>query len=364
MTEPRSSAWVSPPGDTIEDLLEERCWSKKELATRLGCTPKHVSELLKGQAPIHAEQAEQLARVLGSTTEFWLAREVQYRAALRRRDAAEHLAATEGALLQELPLRWMVQEGLVPDRQHPGDAVDAALRFFGVSSGAALRATYYDGGVAFRSSARFGRAPGAVATWLRRAELAAHGVRTAPFDEAGLRARLTGLRALTTEPHPDVFMPALTEACAAHGVAVVFVPAPPGCPASGCTRWMAPDRALLVLSLRHRTNDHLWFTFFHEVGHLLLHSKKAAFLEGLDGLDPALEAEADAFARHQLIPAAFDAELAGLRSAAAVQAFAAKVGVHPGIVVGRLQHDGRLPQTHLNKLKVRYTWSREAGDEG
>ena len=358
MTEPRSSAWLSPPGETIEELLDERGWSKKEFATRLGCTPKHVSELLKGEAPIHADLAATLSLVLGSTPEFWLKREADYRAARQRKEAADALER-EADWLDELPRPWLVAEGLVPYRAHKGEQVEACLRYFGVGSVSAWRDTYAAAGVAYRTSASFGKQPGAVAAWLRRAELAAEKVRTAPWNERAFREALPGLRALANETDPDRFVPALTDACAAHGVAVVLVPAPPGCPASGCTRWLKPDRAVLALSLRHRTNDNLWFTFFHEAAHLVLHSKKQAFLEGMEGLDPALEAEADVFARDLLIPPKLAAGLLTLRSEAAVRAFAAQAGIHPGIVVGRLQHDRILAPSHLNALKVRYRWGAE-----
>jgi HTH-type transcriptional regulator/antitoxin HigA len=81
--------WISPPGETIEDLLEERGWTKAELAKRLGVTPKHVNELAKGRAPITPDTAERLSRVLGSTSQFWLVREARYQAALERRKAAQ-----------------------------------------------------------------------------------------------------------------------------------------------------------------------------------------------------------------------------------------------------------------------------------
>jgi HTH-type transcriptional regulator / antitoxin HigA len=72
--------WVSPPGDTIADLLEERDWTQAQLAERLGYTTKHVSLLINGKAPINEETAVKLERVLGSTAAFWLNREAQYRA--------------------------------------------------------------------------------------------------------------------------------------------------------------------------------------------------------------------------------------------------------------------------------------------
>jgi len=156
-----------------------------------------------------------------------------------------------------------------------------------------------------------------------------------------------------------VFAPQLQALAGAAGVAVVFVPAPPGCRVSGATQWLSPDRALIALSLRHKSNDHLWFTLFHEAGHILMHGKKATFVDGLDGVDEAHEAEADCFAADQLIPPAEALKLQGLRSEQEVKAAATGLGIAPGIVVGRMQHEGWLPRTHLNGLEVSYHWPED-----
>src|SRR5439155_10391522 len=75
---PYAPDWVSPPGDTILDIIEERGWSQTELATRLGYSEKHVSQLVNGKVPLSDETAMRLERVLGSNAGFWLAREAKY----------------------------------------------------------------------------------------------------------------------------------------------------------------------------------------------------------------------------------------------------------------------------------------------
>jgi hypothetical protein len=176
-----------------------------------------------------------------------------------------------------------------------------------------------------------------------------------PFDESRLRASLPRLRALTLSGDPHEFVPRITELCAATGVALVFVPELTGCRASGVTQWLTSDKALIQLSLRYKTDDHLWFTFFHEVGHILLHGKKEVFVEW-DGSDSDKEQQADRFAAEALIPAAQwkAIRLMGRYSKAAIRSFAASAGVAPGIVVGRLQHERLLPPSHCNDLKRRY----------
>jgi len=351
--------WVSPPGDTIEDLLDERGWTQAQLAERTGFTRKHVNDLVKARAAITADTASRLFTVLGGPVSFWLTREAQYRAVVQRRQTLKQLSA-QASWLQGIPVAWMATQGWIRREAHRGKQVEECLRFFGVASVDRWREACARPLAAFRASTATGRKLGAVAAWLRQAERQATALRTSPYDRTALRELLPALRALTNEPEPTKFVPRLQELCGAVGVAVVFVPAPPGCPVFGATRWLTPEKAMLALSLRYKTNDQLWFSFFHECCHLLNHAKKMVFIEGADGLDRTLEDEADRFAADLLIPPANVQALSGIRSAAAVRDLAAAIGVAPGILVGRMQKEGWVPYSHLNGLKCRCDWA--AGD--
>jgi HTH-type transcriptional regulator/antitoxin HigA len=69
---------------------------------------------------------------------------------------------------------------------------------------------------------------------------------------------------------------------------------------------------VVQLSLRSHEDGQFWFSFFHEVGHILLHGKKAAFLDDFKTDDSEQEREANAFARGLLIPDADYARLTDL----------------------------------------------------
>ena len=210
---------------------------------------------------------------------------------------------------------------------------------------------------AFRSSPTFESKPGAVAAWLRQGELEAESMPTGTWNATQFEATLQQLRALTRKKNPQEFLPELSKHCAACGVAVVIIRAPTGCRASGVTRFVSPNKALLMLSFRYLSDDHFWFTFFHEAGHLLLHGKEAIFLEGSDLLNTRQEAEANDFAAGVLIPPRFKADLLRLpRNTYEVVRFARRVGISPGIVVGQLQHSGRIKRNELNRLKRRFVW--------
>lgn len=354
--------WISTPGETIADLLEERGWSQVDFATRTGFTPKHVHLLLQGKAAISEDTALRLERVLGSSARFWMNLETQYREQLLRREAIASLAH-EAAWLRELPLKDMVTFGWVEKTADKAQQVYACLRYFGVATVAAWRAQYEQPVAAYRAAEKLTRTPAAVSAWLRQGEREAEKLRCVEFSRERFEAALQDIRGLTLERDTSKFVPALVEKCAQAGVAVVFAPAPKGCPVSGATKWLSAHKALIMLSARGKSDDKLWFTFFHEAGHLLKHGKRLIFLDilGEDGLKPEEEEQANAFARDFLINAASYREFCGngLFTEAAIRAFAQQEGVSPGIVVGRLQFDRRLGWDRLNKLKVSYRWGHE-----
>lgn len=159
-----------------------------------------------------------------------------------------------------------------------------------------------------------------------------------------------------------MFQKALIELCAAIGEAVVFVPELPKTGVAGATRWLGPDKALIQISLRYKTDDHLWFTFFHEAGHVVLHGKKAVFLEG-NGMNDAKEDAANRFAANFLIPSGeLKTFIAASRPTfSEIQDFASRLGIAPGIVVGRLQHEDILPRNTGNGLKRSFRWRSGGG---
>lgn len=357
-----SPDWVSPPGDTILDLIEERGWAQTELAKRTGYTTKHINLLINGKAPITDETAIRLERVLGSSANFWLTREVQYREGLVRIEERSSLK-TEAGWLKSLPLKDMIAFGWIRAFVDEGEQVAECLRFFGVASVDLWKAQYGEPLAAFRASEKIDKQAGAVSAWLRQGERTAANIKTEPYDKAAFKAVLAELKALTKEADPEVFIPQLKDACGRVGVAVVIEPAPKGCPVSGATLWLSPNKALLMLSLRHKTNDHFWFSFFHEGGHLLRHGKRLRFIEMEGALSNGHEQEANEFARDLLIPPQYSCRLSAMqKSEAAVRALADELGIAPGIIIGRMQNEGMLPwNSLLNKsLKVRYEWQHEA----
>jgi len=349
--------YAVPPGDVLAAELELRGMTQQELAKRTGLTPKHIVALAKGKSAITPETAIKLERALGMPAQYWMNLESHYQEDLARLEE-EHQLDRDLGWLKRIPVAAMAKLGWLQKHQDPKAQLIEVLRFFGIASVDQWGELWPNLNVAYRQHNSHQVFPEAVSAWLRQGEIDAARLHCEPFDKAQFRHALDEIRGLTTTA-PEVFVPRMQALAAKAGVAIVFVPALPKTGVSGATRWVNPQKALIQLSLRYKTDDHLWFTFFHEAGHILLHGKKELFIEGGNGLDEAKEREADEFAQVELIPKKTLAVFLQQKSfsKAAIAKFARELGICAGIVVGQLQHHGALPRTHCNDLKRRFEWA-------
>lgn len=327
----------------------------------MGVTPKFVNELVAGKASISPTTAIALERTLDLPAEFWLARDARYQEYRAREDAESELE-DHVAWLKELPMAYLRKMRLIKQTRAGTAAVAECLGFFAVASVDAWREQYVRrilGSAAYRASTKLRASQGAVATWLRTGEVEASKVDCAAFSRDRFMATLVLAKTLSRETDPKVFVPELERIFAAAGVVVKLIPAPTGCPVSGAVRWLTPEKALIQLSLRYKSNDVLWFTFFHECGHLVLHGKKMLFLEE-SGLDGEEEEQANRFAADFLIPRDQWSQIRDMPpNDGIIRQVAEHLGIAPGIVVGRLQKEGLVPwRSTLNRLKVRYEWQK------
>lgn len=351
------------PGETVVEYLDFNDWSQRDLARRTGLTPKTISEICNGKAPITPPTALALENVFKRPAHFWLNLQRQFDEAAARRQAVAKFAQWE-EWADKFPLkalrkyRWLELEG--PHQSEVG----ALLNFLGVSSPDSWSSVWQASSVAYRQTRQFRTSEEAISAWVRAAELIADQIEVDEFSEERLRSSLGELRRLTRKA-PQDFIPEMQAICAAAGVAVALVPELPQTGISGCARWLTDKKAFIGLTLRYKTDDQLWYTFFHETGHLLLHGKKHRFIldnaaEALTDqvVDPQMqkfEEEANRFAEDTLIPpdelSRFIQE--GIFNNESIHKFAEELGIGPGLVVGRLQREKLIGYHQGNALKQR-----------
>jgi addiction module HigA family antidote len=341
-----------PPGELLAETLEALNLTQADLAARMGRPVQAINEIIKGKKEITPESALAIERVLGTPAYIWVNLERGYRLNLAR---LADLARTEkeAQYLKGFPYKELAGLGWVKETPNRRERVEEMMRFFGVAS---LEMIPLVQAAAYRRSTGRRTSPGALAAWLRRGEIEAQSLETASFIPSGLRSLLPEIRHMTCD-RSSAMEERLCGLCAKVGVAVVIVPHLSGTYVQGAARWLTPNRALVQLSRRYKYADIFWFTFFHEIGHLLRHGKRETFVDIEKMTKTEEEQEADRFAANTLISSRqFETfKTRGLYSEAAIRAFARQVGVAAGIVVGRLQHEGLLPATHLNRLRVKFT---------
>ncbi|MUO78155.1 ImmA/IrrE family metallo-endopeptidase [Agrobacterium vitis] len=355
-----SPDWTTPPGSTIKRIMSKRGLSVDELAMEIEFSEAKTQGLIDGEVYIDEELAKRLSSALGASHNFWINRERQYRDDLMRLNPnMQNFQSLDAFWAKAFPWRDMCKLGWLPSTTTKQNFIETLQKFFDVRTPEDWVSRYKptETLAAFRTSPSFESSPPAVTAWLRWAEIKASEVECNPWNRDALIASIADMRKLTRRNHPSKFIPDLRRLCASAGVALVIAPAPDGCRASGATRFLSPEKALIVLSLRFRSDDHFWFTFFHEVGHLVLHSKDDLFLEDNSDVNSVEEIEANEFSANTLVPSELRDEMLSLKPRSdAISRFSIHAGISSGIVVGQLQHVGRLGRNQMNRLKRRYQW--------
>lgn len=198
--------------------------------------------------------------------------------------------------------------------------------------------------------------------WLIRARALARAVSAAPYTERRLRDCLSRLRALANDREEARHVPrVLAEA----GIRLVLVEALPGSKIDGAAFWLDAKSPVIALSLRYDRVDGFWHTLLHDLMHIL-HRDVTSSDQPLVDVDLVGEGAAEASKKSEteqradqeaaefLVPQAqltdFIARVRPLYSKTKIRGFAATVGIHPGIVVGQLQHRGEIPFAHSRDM--------------
>jgi addiction module HigA family antidote len=358
-TQPFNPNYSQPPGAYLEDVLDQRGIRKADFATRCGRPAKTISEIIAGKAAITPDTALQFERVLDISALLWLSWEANHQLHAARERERQGLAAGV-AWARRFPHREMQSKGFIPATQDPVDLVEKILNFFGVSSVAAWE-EYWEQRVAaarFKKAARSEQNGYAVAAWLRFGDVTAAAIECEPYSETRFKEALKKLRALTRHQWP-LFRDELVSTLAAAGVAVAFIPDLHNLGLRGAAYWATKDKAVIILSDRLKEESRFWFALFHEAMHILLHSKKALFIDyvtnGEDGSQE--EREADEHAANTLIPT--DAvnrfmdrygRVPDSYSANALSTFSREIDIDPSLLLARLQREGLISwKSTLNK---------------
>lgn len=341
-----NSVIAVPPGATIKEQLETRNMTQKEFACRMALSEKHVSHLINGKAELTQEVALRLEAVFGIPAGFWNNLEAIYRENIVRAEM-ENALEEDAEIAKKMPYLEISKLGWVPKARNCKEKAQFLRQYFEVAR-LELLCNLRIPGIAYRRMAVGEKSDYALAVWAQKARIEARKINTAPINLYSLEESIPAIRSMTTQ-NPSVFCGKLIEVFAQCGVALVFLPHIGGSFLHGAS-FHDGNKIVMGLTVRGRDADRFWFSLFHEMCHIL-----CGHIDSCDNATEEQEEEADAFARDVLIPQSkYQALLKRPLSAQTITAFAAEIGVDPGIVVGRLQKEGLIQFNWNNDLKTKY----------
>ena len=354
---------VIHPGVNLQETLVASALSQIDLAQRTGLTAKTINEIIQGKNPVTPETAIKLAHVFGNSPNFWNNLQRDYEADVVYLESEEKLS-DEIPNLGRFSICYseLAKYGYIKKTTQKKERIKNLLNFFGVSS---LSIIPNVNAAVFRQSKHTKVNKESLAGWLRCGEVEGQRIETVAFDKDLLQKSIFKLKSLTQEENPQKLKKELEDICSNFGVALVLVPYFRNTYVNGAAWWLNSDKPVIQLSFKGHWIDSFWFTFFHEIGHLLKHAKKEQYID-YKGPDSAgsqkIEEEADKFANDTLIP---DEEYHNFIkgrdfSTDAITLFAKRMGVSPAILAGKICHKNKNnPKVwkKFSRLRTRYAFS-------
>lgn len=348
---------LSHPGETLKEVLESNNMTQKELSARIGITPKHLNLIISGKADISTETAFKLEKVFSLSASFWNNLQRQYDEDKMAILEEQQISEEEKSLYDAGVYSQIVSYGYLQRETKIERKIIQLRDFFGVSNLLNVKPTIYANAL-FRKSMKVTTNDFALAAWMKICEIETDAITVrSGLDIDKLKSKLGEIKSLNTLD-PNVIVENLERIFAECGVAFAVVKNIKGAPVQGFIRKIN-NKVRLCVTLRNKYADIFWFTLFHEIGHLL--DTQNEFFVDFHSVDRGVGAEkiADDFATQQLIDKAAYIQFVrdGDFTRLSVQRFANDNGLLPGILVGRLQHDGYLNNSQLNNMRVQYVWA-------
>ncbi len=346
--------YIIAPGETILEMLEANSMTQLDLAYKTGINKKTINEIVKGKAPITVATALKLEYVFDIKTSFWCNLESSYREKLERKKDFEFII-NEEKYLNNIPYLEMSKRkwDFIEPTNDSYEKVINLRKFFAVAS--LEFDTELKRKLAFRKSANKNFSFESLYCFLRYGEIQSNKEVYNKFDIDKLKKASLEIRKFANNSFLSQFEK-IKKILLQCGVYLVYETNLPHTYINGVSYKITPDKAIIMISNKGKKDDILWFTFFHEIAHLIKHSKKEVFIDSDNDIKNDIEYEADEYSRNILIPDnEYDDFVKTTKkyTTNAICEFARKNNVLPGVVVGRLQKNGIIKWNQFNNLIIR-----------
>ena len=345
---------VFPASKYIKDELFTRGWTQADLAYVMGRRTSEISSLMVGRRQLSPELAQELGVVLGRGAEYWLGIDSAYR--LSQTDYVDQGVVLRSELFS-FPIKEMQKRRWIPETLNPEELKQELELFFSDKGLWEQGPNSYElpFATSFKRTIKELSLNNAEKAWLARATQLAKACPVAVFNENSIPKLKTELRRLAAKTQAVHRVPALLTG---SGIRYVVVEPLPNVKIDGAAFWLDSVSPVIAMSLRFDNIGSFWFALLHELDHI--EYKDDFSFDDLQST-PSDEAEerANLNAANSLVPRHelenFIRACAPRYSEARINNLATRLQIHPGIIVGQLQHLGAISFAAHRKLltKVR-----------
>lgn len=348
-------AEVFPPGDFIREELEAREWTQTDLAEIMARPQEAVSRIITGKSSITPETAKGLGAAFGTSADYWINLETAYQLSAVNGDSG---VARRAKLYEIAPVSEMVKRGWIEKSRNVEVLEKQVLAFFDISKPSDTPQIK----AAARKSSSYSTTTPSQMAWFYFAKNFASTLDVEAYNKRKLEKAIEDLKACTSHPKEVRHVPRIL---AEAGVRFVVVKHLSKSKLDGAAFWLSekPKKPVVAVTMRFDRIDCFWHTLLHELAHIVkgdslsLDSEMVGESAEMRKAKPECERIADDFASSTLIPPAelddFIMRIRPLYSKKAIIGFAHRLGIHPGLVVGQLQHRGEISYSHSREMLVK-----------
>ena len=345
------------PGETLQEVLEDRKMTQKELAGRTGVTEKHVSKIVNGKGNISSSFAKKLEYALGIKASFWMKLQSNYDQELLEFEEFNNVSKDEISILKKLKefIEYAKKINILRDVVDNASMVLELRNVLAVSNLLSIPKIPYNG--AYRAQTSNTVDVYVLFAWQKLCEIITRDIIVAEkMNIECLKTSINEIKSLIGKD-PAVIDSELRRIFAKCGIAFSVVRHFKGAPVHGFIKYNEDEKLILCMTIRKSFADIFWFTLFHEIGHILNGDVKDRFID-FESVHNEKEDKADDFSKNTLINHVDFKEFCecGNFSLDAIKEFSEIQGVMPYIIIGRLQKEEYIPWSQYVCEKTRFKW--------
>ena len=352
----RNVAEAFPPGEFIKEELEARGWTQEDLAEIMGRQSSIISGLVNGKRVVSPDIASDLAAAFGTTAQLWMNLETAYQLFVENR--ISEAVRRKARLFEKAPVSEMIKRGWIEASKNLDVLEDRVLKFLEIDS------LDQETNLSYAAKRSTPAANPSQVAWVYRARKIARGIQAGAFSDAAFGHAVSRLKELRSNPEDVRLVPRIL---AEGGVRFLLIEKLPKGKIDGVCFWLDEFSPVIAISMRYDRLDHFWYITMHECGHV----QNRDALGGQPILDvdlvgdqavafddkPEVEKRADIFAETFLVEKHemdnFIGRFRPLYSKQKIKNFAGRIGVHPAIVLGQLQHYKEVDWSHSREMLVK-----------